>query len=291
MRLKALISLSAATLSFAVLPGPASSQPTEAEPVAAEQPAEAMTVEDLRKFVIGNLLFLAYHELGHAIISEFDLPVIGREEDAVDRLAIWMMTPDEITEETVPEFLINAIFGWMTVSLEKSLDQIAWWGQHGTEEQRGFQAACLLYGDNPQIYKAVADGVDLPKERRESCVKESQQNSKSWVRMIEPHFRPPEEVERMPADAVTVDYAPSQEYADARGFLMEIGILEELERLVRVYNFKPGVTLRTQECGGEPNAFWREKQRTLTICYELAQQYYKMVEPALDEIDSQSAGQ
>lgn len=290
MRLKTLILSSAATLSLALLPGPAASQTSEAEPAAAEQPAEQMSVEDLRKFVIGNLLFLAYHELGHAIISEFDLPVIGREEDAVDRLAIWMMTPDEVTEEDVPEFLINAIFGWMAVGMEKPLEQIAWWGQHGIEEQRGYQAACLLYGNNPQIYKAVADGVELPKERRETCVKESQQNSKSWVRMIEPHVRAPAEAEQLPPDTVKVDYAPSQDYAGAREFLMEIKILEELERLVRAYNFKPGVVLRTQECG-EPNAFWREKQRTLTICYELAQQYYNMVEPALAEVNGQSPPQ
>jgi hypothetical protein len=50
---------------------------------------------DAASFVEGNLYFLGYHELGHALVSELDLPVVGREEDAVDRLAIWMMTPEE----------------------------------------------------------------------------------------------------------------------------------------------------------------------------------------------------
>src|SRR3954454_13912300 len=38
-------------------------------------------------FVIGNTLFTLTHELGHAVISEFRLPVLGREEDAADAFA------------------------------------------------------------------------------------------------------------------------------------------------------------------------------------------------------------
>ncbi len=34
------------------------------------------------EFVVGNMLFVATHEMGHAVISEMDLPVLGPEEDA-----------------------------------------------------------------------------------------------------------------------------------------------------------------------------------------------------------------
>ena len=40
------------------------------------------------EFLIGNMLFVAAHEMGHAVVSEFDLPIVGREEDAADSLAI-----------------------------------------------------------------------------------------------------------------------------------------------------------------------------------------------------------
>jgi hypothetical protein len=46
------------------------------------------------EFVFGNVLFVAAHELGHALVSEMKLPILGREEDAADVLAIltalWM---------------------------------------------------------------------------------------------------------------------------------------------------------------------------------------------------------
>src|SRR4051794_16281566 len=31
-------------------------------------------------FLVGNMLFVATHEMGHAAIAELDLPVLGREE-------------------------------------------------------------------------------------------------------------------------------------------------------------------------------------------------------------------
>src|SRR3954465_10065187 len=44
--------------------------------------------DQLIEFIIGNTLFTLTHELGHAVISEFQLPVIGREEeDAADAFA------------------------------------------------------------------------------------------------------------------------------------------------------------------------------------------------------------
>src|SRR5262249_8299399 len=36
------------------------------------------------EFVVGNTLFALVHEVGHALISEMGLPVLGREEDAAD---------------------------------------------------------------------------------------------------------------------------------------------------------------------------------------------------------------
>src|SRR5512134_1188196 len=36
------------------------------------------------EFVFGNILFVAAHELGHALVSEMKLPILGREEDTAD---------------------------------------------------------------------------------------------------------------------------------------------------------------------------------------------------------------
>jgi putative metallopeptidase DUF4344 len=43
------------------------------------------------EFVAGNTLVLLLHELGHVLISEMRLPVLGREEDAADTYAALRM--------------------------------------------------------------------------------------------------------------------------------------------------------------------------------------------------------
>src|SRR5262245_19776632 len=44
-------------------------------------------LRDHVEFVAGNLIFATVHEVGHMLISEMGLPVLGREEDAADAFA------------------------------------------------------------------------------------------------------------------------------------------------------------------------------------------------------------
>lgn len=270
MHLTKLAALTAACAALTLPLGPAASQET----VDVQVPPRVLTPlagEELESYILGNIYFLAYHEFGHALVSEFDVPIPGREEDAVDRLATWMMTPDDGEEQ--PEYLMATIGGWFTAASEKSLDQIAWWSQHGTDEQRAYQVACLLYGNDPKRYKAVADAAEIPAERRPSCAKEAKQNDKSWTQLLKPHYRSDEPADAAPLTSVSLSYGPTQVYAAERDMAVRDQVLEELRRLItQEYMFKPGIMLSMEECG-EPNAFWRASDRRLTICYELVREF------------------
>jgi hypothetical protein len=43
--------------------------------------------EDIWTFDLGNLWFVFYHELAHAVIDQLNLPVVGGEEAAADQFA------------------------------------------------------------------------------------------------------------------------------------------------------------------------------------------------------------
>ena len=47
--------------------------------------APELSVEAVR-FTVANAEFTLMHEMGHLLISELQLPVLGREEDAADQL-------------------------------------------------------------------------------------------------------------------------------------------------------------------------------------------------------------
>ena len=246
---------------------PAATSSSGATSAPATDPTEFSDDPDL--FVEGNLAFVAYHELGHAFVSEFDLPVVGREEDAVDRLATWFLTPDNKTEAA--DYLIAAMNGWFLSASEVPLSEIAWWDEHGTNEQRAYQIACLLYGADPERFEGVADEVELPQQRRDVCEDESVQNEDAWSRLLEPHQRPDGSV--APPGSVEIRYTETDTYAEERDYLSKNALLEELSEVIRTsYAFEPGIVVAAEECD-EPNAFWSAEDRTLTVCYELVREY------------------
>lgn len=48
-------------------------------------------IQSAVEFVAGNTLFVLLHEMGHALIADMELPVLGQEEDAADSFAIVTM--------------------------------------------------------------------------------------------------------------------------------------------------------------------------------------------------------
>ena len=58
------------------------SLPALAQELTEEQAAEAM------EFAMHDAVFTLYHETGHLLVHELDLPVLGKEEDAADALAV-----------------------------------------------------------------------------------------------------------------------------------------------------------------------------------------------------------
>jgi Putative metallopeptidase len=49
--------------------------------------ASPQNLRDKADFVIGNMLFVGFHEMGHALADQFHLPTLGRAEDAADSFA------------------------------------------------------------------------------------------------------------------------------------------------------------------------------------------------------------
>ena len=134
MGLKSTLALAAAVL----LLGPS---PLAAAPISAPAQAKRAGAEidaEQAEFVLGNVIFVLFHEIGHALVSEFELPVLGREEDAVDRFATFLLTPEgDEDEETDPStILVDAMSGWFLSSNQTELADIEWWDEHGRDQQR-----------------------------------------------------------------------------------------------------------------------------------------------------------
>ena len=79
-------------------------------PARAEAPPAigATDVDALEFYVLANAQFTLLHELGHALIHTLKLPVLGREEDAADTLAIAGLLIGEMEQLQQPFCLVHA---------------------------------------------------------------------------------------------------------------------------------------------------------------------------------------
>jgi Putative metallopeptidase len=224
----------------------------------------------LEQFVQGTLRFVLLHETGHAFVDLYNIPVLGREEDAADRFATWWMSPDEHQDGSDA---IAAVEWWLASGRVNgaSRDELAWWDEHGIDEQRGYQIICLLYGTDPETMGPLAGRHGLPAERRESCIPEAAQNAASWKTYLNGNTA--QLIHQLDGFIVPVNHvAPEHaDYNDAAQLVRDWRLLEEIADLLKQFRFPEGkVMIRTyaQECG-MPNAYWSPQDQAIVLCYEL----------------------
>lgn len=228
---------------------------------------------DAAEFMLGNVMFILLHELGHGLISEFQLPVLGREEDAVDNFASVLLVPDADDPQGDATILTDAIAGWFASAEMTALEDIAWWGEHGPDQQRAYQIACLLYGSNVGAYDILADRIDLPAERRESCAAEYETVSASWGQLLAPHIVG---AGVQPGARISVRYEDAGEFSAEQQMLRESGMLEAMaDEMSGTFRLPRPLTMKAARCG-EPNAFWEPEAGEITICYELIRDYLEL---------------
>lgn len=225
----------------------------------------------LNQFVEGTLRFVMLHEIGHGFVSLYGIPVLGREEDAADRFATWWMAPDGEGQDGSDA--IAAMEWWLASAKTSGLsrEQLAWWDEHGIDEQRGFQIACLLYGSDPETMGPLAGRLGLPAERRETCVPEAQQNAASWVAFLRGQTSTLSH--NLDGFIVPTNYldAESDATVDAAKFVRDMKLLDELSDMLGQFKFPEGavmVRLYARDCG-TANAFWDPGEKQVVLCHEL----------------------
>lgn len=151
-----------------------------------------MTVAEPLRYVRANVRFMLLHETGHALVHLLDLPVTGRQEDAVDQLAAILMlrfarlnqTPDEV----IGDLRMAAHSMLMRSTGAYQLDAYA--DEHALGEQRYFNLQCLIYGTDPQEFVGMVEAGDLTAARAATCPAETRRVGRAWVRLLLPHLAP-----------------------------------------------------------------------------------------------------
>jgi hypothetical protein len=115
-------------------------------------------VQGLAEFVSGNMLFVLLHELAHAAITQMGLPVLGKMEDAADSFAALRLI--RVGSDFSRRVLTDAAEGWFMEDRRdrKIGDKVAYYDEHGLNQQRAYEIVCLVVGSDEDKFKGSRQG-------------------------------------------------------------------------------------------------------------------------------------
>jgi hypothetical protein len=128
--------------------------------------------------------FVFLHEIGHALIDQYKLPVAGNEEDAADRCSAYINLKELGEEGLRAVYAAADAFAIESKQSENSSRSLA--DEHLLREQRFYNSLCMIYGSNPEKHSRIVDQGYLPKERATRCRGEYQRAVDSWINLLAP---------------------------------------------------------------------------------------------------------
>jgi putative metallopeptidase DUF4344 len=169
-----------ATICYELLKQILDSVPNETTP-AGVTPADA---------AVGQFFFVTLHEIGHAAFDMFGVPIFGREEDAADNFATYIML--QFGREQARRLIGGAAWAWRAYLGDYRKNPVtqtrlaAFASDHGLPQERFYNLLCLAFGANGQEFADA--GSYLPPTRSPKCSYEYQTLLRAFRKEISPHI-------------------------------------------------------------------------------------------------------
>jgi hypothetical protein len=130
--------------------------------------------------IAGSTVAILLHEVGHALFDILEVPVLGREEDAADQIAGFIML--QFGKDVARTAINGSAFTWITRASTSTKPNLA--DAHSTPQQRVYTFACIAYGGDPTTFGDYVQRELLPKERAANCKSEYEQAKTAFSKTI-----------------------------------------------------------------------------------------------------------
>ena len=122
------------------------------------------------------------HEFAHALIDIYQLPVVGREEDAADGLASLLLMQAFANGQ---DMVINAADLLFLESIDRGpITNEDLWGEHSLDEQRYYSLLCMVYGSDAEAYMDLPDDLQWSDDRAQLCEEEYDLLARNWQLLL-----------------------------------------------------------------------------------------------------------
>ena len=204
---------------------------------------------DLFQSTRDALLHVLAHEIGHAVLREFDLPIIGPEEDiAGDFATIYIFL-------TLPDRAENIIRACALQNLADG-EEPEMFSEYRKDDQRAGRSICLLYGQDPNKFERLASDFGLEGNEAATCRDFAPEVGRSWRRIIDKY--------RMPQGARVTEVGLRVSESPFATALARQEWTVDAYKLLSAIDWHSRIVLAIDDCDG--GGSWSRNGRRITIC-------------------------
>jgi Putative metallopeptidase len=135
--------------------------------------------------IAGEIVEVTLHEMGHAVFDLFNVPIFGREEDAADQIAGFIML--QFGQDVALRTISGTAYAYQQQAKQSHWSHTTFSDEHETDEQRMYNYLCLGYGAQPATFQRFVDSGLLPAKRAANCGREYRQIRRAFQKTILPH--------------------------------------------------------------------------------------------------------
>ena len=136
--------------------------------------------------IVGPTLEVFLHEVGHAVFDYLGVPVLGREEDAADQFAAYVLL--QFAKSDARRLIAGVAYTEHVEASKPSTKKNPFADEHGLPAQRFYNVLCIAYGADAKLFADVVEKGYLPKERAEGCTDEYEQVARAMTKLIRPYI-------------------------------------------------------------------------------------------------------
>lgn len=198
------------------------------------------------------------HELGHALVREFDLPVLGNEETMADAFATHYLTTH--MPERAFDVLHARVTSWMIEANDVARAEWPVRGEHDNDARRAFQVAALAIAADPVRYAPLASIVDMSEDDQKRATDYGAEIHRGWRRILEPRLMPNG---TLSSEARVVIEGDTVFATDDATETIVAQLTNEIATAMKRFDWHSGV--RVVFVNGKGGAAWSRSKRAITV--------------------------
>lgn len=220
-----------------------------------EEDSNPASNETISQFAEDVLFHVVIHEIGHGLVREFDLPILGNEETLADTFATHYIV-SRLPADRALRIIKARVDSLMYEASEVPRQEWTVEGEHNSDARRAYQIVASAIAYDSDAFGSLATIVNMEESRVRSARDYGSEIHRSWRRTLKPLWM----TDGGKSGEARLVIENNSVFSKA---LSEGQLASEFENVIKSFDWHSQVKLRFAE--GQGGAGWSRSARTVTV--------------------------